>query len=405
MPSRVASSLVLLVGAASLLAGCKGGSQAVPEPTAVSVVTLHQQNVPIIATLPGRALASEEAEIRPRVDGIVKRLVFKQGSMIKAGDLLYQLDPAPYQAAYDSAKAALEKAKAGVPSAKAKLRRYEELAKSKGVSEQDVEDARAALAEAVADVSAAEADLAVAKINLDYTNVTAPIAGVIGKSSVTEGALVTADQTDALATVLHLDPIYVDLSVSSVKLLNYRRLLREGKASGDPLETSARLILEDGSTYEQPGKIAFADADISASTASFIIRAQFPNPDGLVLPGSFVRADVTMGANQRAYLVPQRAVSRDPKGDATALFVTAEGKVEVRKLQTLRAIGSSWVVDKGLSDGDRVIVEGLQKVHAGEAVTAEEVQLDSEGLVSPPQGKAQSQPEAALRLRGSYGGG
>lgn len=390
--SRILVLSLFILGLALTLAGCGGGEPAASKaeaaqraevkPQVVGVVTLHPQSVPMTVTLPGRTAASAVAEIRPQVAGIIERRVFEEGSEVNAGDLLYQIDPRSYQAAFDSAEADLARAEASVPSAEAKEKRFEELAKVKGVSAQDLEDAHAALAEAKAGVAAAKAEVETARINLDYTKVAAPIGGLIGKSSVTQGALVTASQASALATIRQLDPIYVDLTESSVNLLKVRRRMGSGGPPGGGVKAPVDLILEDGTTYAHPGTIEFTEANVDEATGSLTLRASFPNPDHLLLPGSFVRATVTLGADDGVFLLPQRAVSRNPKGEATAMFVSADGKVEMRALTTVRSYGNDWVVAAGVADGDRIVVDGLQKVRDGQSVEADEVRLDADGLVA-----------------------
>lgn len=384
----------ILAAAVAALSGCSDSSSAagsVPGPAAgkaeVGVVVLHPQSVTITAEPPGRTLATAIAEIRPQVDGLIEARVFVEGSEVKAGDLLYQIDPRSYQAAYDSAAATLQKVQAAVPSAEAKVNRYQKLVGANTITAQDLDDATSTLLQAKAEVAAAEAALETAKINLDFTRVTAPIDGLIGNSSVTKGALVTAKQTDALATIRQIDPINVDLTDSSTNLLHIRNRLASGSLTRTGKAPSIRLKLEDGSLYDQTGTLHSSEATVSETTGTFTMRASIPNPDHRLLPGMYVRAIVDLGTDEKAFLVPQRAVSRNAKGAATAMFVTGEGKVETRILSTQQSIGSSWLVDGGIEDGDRLIVDGIQKIRDGQEVTTVEVTIDADGVAQPAAGR------------------
>jgi len=385
-----ALQLAGLIGAL-LLAGCSeqsGSGQPAGGAVEVGVMTLRPQNVPITIELPGRTSAAKVAEIRPQVDGLIQKRVFTEGGEVKAGDLLYQIDPRPYQAAYDAAAAALEKAQAAVPSAQAKVDRYNQLVGVNTVTAQSLDDAKAALAQAKADVSAAEAALATAQINLDYTKVVAPISGLISTSSVTEGALVTANQTTALATIRQIDPINVDLTDSSTNLLRIRNLVDSGRLKRGDGPPAVQLKLNDTTIYDKTGQLRSAEATVNETTGTFSMRASFENPTRLLLPGMYVRAIVNLGSDEGAFLVPQRAVNRNAKGDATAMFVGKDGKVETRVLKTMQSVGSDWLVETGVSDGDRLIVDGLQKVGDGQAVTPLEVTLDAAGVAHPVDAKA-----------------
>lgn len=368
-----------LLAASLLLAGCgQDGAKGPPQMPApeVGVVVLHPQAVTITAELPGRTNAYLTAEVRPQVNGIVKQRMFKEGSEMQAGALLYQIDPASYQATYNNAEAALQKAEAAVPSAQAKADRYRGLSKEKAVSQQDLDDAIASLAQAKATVASSKADLETARINLAYTEIKAPIAGRIGKSSITVGALVTANQTDALATIRQIDPIYVDVTQSSLNFLKFRRALAEGRLANRGDSVPVRLILEDGRPYALPGKIGSAEVKVDESTGTFTLRAEFPNPDRLLLPGMYVRAAIEEGIASDSFLVPQRAVSRNTKGEATALFVGKDDKIEQRVLAIQRSIGVNWLVDVGVADGDRLVIEGSQKTRPGQPVKPVVVVLD-----------------------------
>lgn len=342
----------------------------------VGVLTLHAQAVTLTTELPGRTTAYLTAEVRPQVNGIVKQRSFVEGTEVAAGSVLYQIDPATYRASYDSAVAALQKAEAAVPNAQAKAERYKGLSNSKAISQQDFDDAVATLAQAKASVASAKADLETARINLAYTDIKAPIAGRIGKSSITVGALVTANQSDALATIRQIDPIYVDVTQSSLNFLKFRRAIAEGRLSSRGTTVPVRLILEDGRSYDLPGKLGFAEVKVDESTGTFTLRAEFPNPDRLLLPGMYVRAVLEEGIAANNFLLPQRAVTRNAKGEAIALFVGKDDKVEQRVLQVRRGVGSNWLVDVDIADGDRLVIEGSQKARAGQAVKPFAVTLD-----------------------------
>jgi membrane fusion protein (multidrug efflux system) len=373
---------MLLAGAAVLgiaLAGCNSEKAAAPPPqpqAQVSVVVLRSKPVAISAELPGRVAASLVAEVRPQVGGLVKSRLFREGSEVKAGDLLYEIDPATYQAALDSAVAALAKAEASVPNAQAKVDRYRDLIRQNAISKQDNDDAVAALAQAQADVASARANLDTARINLGFTRVTAPIGGRVDRSTLTPGALVTANQTTALTTIRQLDPINVDVIQSSTNLLKFRSAVAEGRLRLSGPNVAVKLKLDTGTEYAQTGKLEFAEANVDETTGTFTVRAEFPNPDRLLLPGMFVRAVIQEGVAENSFLVPQRAVGRNTKGEATAKFVGADGKVEERVLAASRNVGNNWLVEQGVKDGDRVIVEGAQLVRAGQTVTGNEVTID-----------------------------
>lgn len=373
---------LLLSGAALLglgLAGCNSEKAAAPPPqpqAQVSVVVLRPKPVAISAELPGRVAASLVAEVRPQVGGLIKSRLFREGSEVKAGDLLYEIDPATYQAALDSAVASLARAEASVPNAQAKVDRYRDLIRQNAISKQDNDDANAALAQAQADVASAKASVDTARINLAFTRVTAPISGRVDRSTLTPGALVTANQTTALTTIRQLHPINVDVIQSSTNLLKFRSAIAEGRLKLSGPNVAVKLKLDTGTEYAQSGKLEFAEANIDETTGTFTVRAEFPNPDRLLLPGMFVRAVIQEGIAENSFLVPQRAVGRNTKGEATAKFVGADGKVEERVLVTARSVGNNWLVDQGVKDGERVIVEGAQLVRAGQTVTGNEVTID-----------------------------
>ncbi|HEY8553929.1 MAG TPA: efflux RND transporter periplasmic adaptor subunit [Burkholderiales bacterium] len=365
----------LALAAAWLLASCSAEQPAPTAPTrpVVTVVTVQPESVPVTAELPGRTLPYLVAEVRPQVTGIIKKRLFTEGSEVKAGQVLYQIDPAPYQAAYDSAEANLARAKANLEAARIKAARYAELVAVEAVSKQENDDAQAALKQAAAEVDAAKAALEKARLDLEYTRVRAPIGGIIGRSAVTPGALVTANQPEALATIQQLDPIYVDLTQSSAELLRLRRDLKAGRLERVENGTvPVKLVLEDGSEHPAEGRLAFSEVSVDQTTGTVTLRAVFPNPGGELLPGMYVRARLTHGVNRDAILVPHAAVARNPRGQAQVLVVNGEGKVEARIVRADRALGDKWVVTDGLAAGDRVIVAGLQRVRPGDLVQAEE---------------------------------
>ncbi len=332
----------------------------------VTVATVHKQPLTLKTELPGRATAYAIAEVRPQVGGILKRRVFREGADVKAGEVLYEIDPALYQAAQSNAHAALAKAEANLATIKLKAERYAQLASSGVISKQDNDDVVASLGQAEADVTAARAAVKTADINLGYTRITAPISGRIGKSSVTAGALLTANQTTALATIQQLDPIYVDVTQSSADVLRLRRQLASGELKRTGKMIKVALKLDDGSTYGVMGTLQFSDITVDAGTSSVILRAEFPNPRHEILPGMYVRAVIEDGTQQDALLVPQQAVTRDPTGTATALVLNAESIVEQRMLTIDRSIDNQWLVRDGLKDGERVIMEGSQRVKPGD---------------------------------------
>jgi membrane fusion protein (multidrug efflux system) len=365
-------SLCPALVAVAALHGCGGHGAPPPRgPAEVGVVTLAAERLTVTEELPGRTSAYLVAEIRPQVSGLLQQRRFTEGADVKAGELLYQIDPAPYQAAVDQAAAALAVAEAGLPALRARAERLQGLVEIRAVGQQDADDAAAALAQAEANVLAARAALESARINLGYTPIRAPISGRIGKSNVTVGALVSAYQPVPLAVIQQLDPIYVDVTQASADLLRLRRHFEHTSfaVDEDRLRT-VRLLLEDGSPYPLEGTLAFRDVTVDPTTGSVTLRMVFPNPDHVLLPGMYVRAVVEEGSSEAAILAPQQGVSRDFKGRPFAWVVNAEGKVEQRTLEVDRAIGDRWLVTAGLAAGDRVIVDGLQKARPGDAVTA-----------------------------------
>ncbi|WP_079436533.1 efflux RND transporter periplasmic adaptor subunit [Zoogloea sp. LCSB751] len=373
MNRAVRSAGLLLALGSVILSGCgepkAAGEQHPMGPAEVGVVDIQPQKVALTTELAGRTAAYMVSEVRPQVGGIIQKRLFTEGGDVAAGQPLYQIDPATYQAAFESAKASLAKAEANLASTRSKASRYEELVTIKAVSQQDYDDAQAALKQGLADVAAAKAAVETARINLAYTKVAAPIAGRIGRSTVTPGALVTASQQTALATVQQLDPIYVDVTQSSAELLRLKRDLASGqlKKAGAG-QAAVKLVLEDGSAYPLPGKLQFSDITVDQSTGTITLRAVFPNPKGDLLPGMYVRTVLEEGVDEQAILVPQQGVSRDTKGNPTAMVVGADGKAEQRVLKTSRVLGDKWLVSDGLKAGDKLIVDGLQKIRPGAPV-------------------------------------
>jgi len=417
MPARRIENWIVLFTAA-LLTGvltmaCEREPQARPQmpPPETAVITVTPQNVALTTELPGRTSAFRTAEIRPQVSGLLQKRLFTEGADVEAGQVLYQIDPAPFQAALESAQANLSAVKKGAERAQASLEvstagvtrqkatlelarsnrdRLEDLVKDRAVSLSDVDQAttetavaeaslkaaeaqvesdRVAVAAAVADIEQAQAALKTAQINLDYTQITAPISGRIGRSSVTEGAIVTAYQPQALATIQQLDPMYVDVPQSTGELLRLKQRVEAGRLDRNGKgQQQVGLLLEDGTRYTMPGTLQFREVSVDPTTGSVMLRVVFPNPEGTLLPGMFVRAIVQEGINDQAILIPQQSVTRDPKGNPVALVVDEKNTVDQRMLSIDRAVGAQWLVTAGLSAGDRIIVEGVQKVRPGATV-------------------------------------
>lgn len=354
--------------------GCSQGQHDAPKkPQSVTVTTVRTAPFTRSTSLSGRTVAYLTSPVTPQVTGIVQRRLFEEGSEVKAGQLLYQIDPAPYQALVDADKAALAKAQAALLSAQPIAQRDEALAKMDAISQQTLDTARATLREDQAAVLAAQADLESARINLGYTRVTAPIAGTIGASTYTPGALVTANQTSPMATIYAYDPMYVDVTQSSAEVLQLRRALAAGSLQKDDKgRAKIQLTLEDGSAYAHPGSLQFAGVGVDQSTGTITLRAIVPNPEKLLLPGMYVHATVNEGLDQNAVQVPQQAVTHDPRGNATLLVVNAQDKVEQRTVTEEGTNGANWVVNSGLKDGERVILEGSQYVKPGDTVQAQQ---------------------------------
>lgn len=355
----------------------------------VTVVTLKPKAVTLTRELPGRTSAFLVAEVRPQVDGIVKQRLYTEGSVVKAGQPLYQLDDAAYRADHASAEAALARARATLGTARVNAKRSAELVAINAISRQEDENATAALKQAEADVAAAQAAVARSSVTLGYARITAPIGGRIGKSSVTQGALVTANQQSPLATVQQLDPIFVDLTQSSAELLALRQSLRKGGVES-AADLPVTILLEDGTRHAHDGKLEFVDVTVDPTTGSYLLRVVVPNPDHVLLPGMYVRAVVGRAVRQDALLVPQRGVARDPKGHTTAMLVNMEGKVEARAIEVSQAVGDQWLVEGGLVAGDRVIVAGLQKIRPGAPVVATEDGAAPAPAPPPAQSGAQN---------------
>lgn len=355
------TALVSAVALATLLSGCNKEEATAPAAQApqVGVVTLQPQAFTLTSELPGRTSAYRVAEVRPQVNGIILKRLFKEGSEVKAGQQLYQIDPAVYEASLANAQANLQ-------ATRSLADRYKQLIDEQAVSRQEYDDANAKRLQA-------DASLKSAQIDLRYTKVMAPISGRIGRSSVTEGALVSNGQTNAMATIQQLDPIYVDVTQSSAELLKLRRDLEGGhlQKAGENA-AKVQLILEDGSTFGQEGRLEFSEVSVDETTGSVTLRAVFPNPDHTLLPGMFVHARLQAGVNANAILAPQQGVTRDLKGTPTAMVVNQENKVELRQLKASRTLGSDWLIEEGLNPGDRLITEGLQYVRPGVEVKVSE---------------------------------
>ncbi len=376
-------SLALAASAALVLAACGKGPDGPPPPPEVSVVTLKAQSVEITDQLPGRTTAFRVAEVRPQVTGIVQKRLFAEGAEVKSGEQLFQIDSGSYRAALSSAEAALKRAEAQAVTAKLLAERYEPLIAANAVSKQENDEAVASKARAEADVASARAAVDAARINVVYTQVLSPINGRIGRTLVTEGALVTSGQQAPLATVQQLDPIYVDISQSSTEILRLRRQMDNGELVKDGNnQAEVSLTLEDGSVYPEHGRLKVSEASVDPTTGSVLLRAVFPNPHRELLPGMFVRARLAQGTRSAALLVPQRGVSRNPKGEATVLIVDNDEKVAERVVTADRSINGQWLITAGLSPGDRVIVDGLQKAKPGSPVKAVPA---ADELVSNPQ--------------------
>jgi membrane fusion protein, multidrug efflux system len=356
------------------LAGCaKGGQQPQRGPVEVGVVTLASAPVTVSNELTGRTTATTSSDVRPQVDGVIRARLFKEGSVVHAGQPLYEIDPRLYKASLDTARAQLENAQATLYTAQAKADRYKTLSDNQAVSRQNIDDTIAAAREARASVHQYQAAVETARVNLEYTRVLAPITGRISRSAVTPGALVTASQTTALASIQQLDPIYVDITQSASDLLRLRQALAKGSVL--PSSAAVHLKLEDGTDYPETGSIEFSEVTVDQEAGTVTLRARFPNPQGLLMPGMFVRVEAPQGVVPNGILVPQQGISRDAKGDASALVVDAQNKVAQRSVTAGQAVGNRWLITKGLAAGDRLIVEGTDKATVGATVKPVAVKL------------------------------
>ncbi|CAM3779646.1 efflux RND transporter periplasmic adaptor subunit [Vibrio aerogenes] len=371
---------ILAVSLAVAMTGCqpdatKSAQNHAPQAVAVDAVTIQSRPLELTTRLPGRTSAYRIAEVRPQVAGIIVKRLFVEGSLVKQGDVLYQIDPSTYEAALDSANADLASAEATLEKAKLQAQRYQNLIQKRAISEQDYEDSQANYRAGIASVMAAKANVKSAQINLDYTKIKAPISGRIGKSSVTEGALVTTNQTAYLAKIQQLNPLYVDLSQSGNELLKLRQ---KHTQKGEQKLNGIHLSLDDGTQISQEATLQFTDVTVDEKTGTVSLRALLPNPDRMLLPGLYVRADVPVEQRSSAILVPQAAVSRDVRGNAHVMVVSQDNKAENREIVANRVVGTSWLVESGLKAGDKVIVSGLQKIQAGSAVTVNLTEMTQE---------------------------
>lgn len=371
-----------------LLTACSNGGQSEAQAAnpqslpkmAVEIVQLAAQPIELQTELPARTTATRMAEVRPQVAGIIEKRLFTEGASVKAGEQLYQIEAASYQAEVNNAQASLQRARADLKVTERREQRYKGLLDDNAVSQQEYDEALAAFERAEAEIAVRQAALDSALINLRYTKVDAPIDGQIGISHVTEGALVSAGQQNPLATIHQLDPIYVDISQASKEILRLRRQLMSGRVNGDAAP-KVRLKLEDGSEYQHIGALQFSEVNVNENTGSIVMRASFPNPDGLLLPGMYARAAVDEGRINDAILVPQKAVMFDREGRATVMLVNGDNKVEQRQITVQRDIGNDWLTSDGLQAGDKVIVEGLQKIAEGD-----EVDIDSDNSQTQGEG-------------------
>ncbi|MGF1736626.1 efflux RND transporter periplasmic adaptor subunit [Photobacterium satsumensis] len=367
-PFSLAFALLSLV----FVQGCEDKQAAPPQGPQYDIgyVTVTTQSVELRDEMPGRTIASYEAEVRPQVGGIILKQLFEEGTMVQKGQPLYQIDPAPFQLSLDQARSDLSKASANLATAKNRADRYRRLVREKAVSRQDYDDAVATYQEEQSNVASAKAGVENAKINLNYTKVNAPIDGRAGRSSVTAGALVTANQSAPLVTVQTYNPMHVDLTASSTELLRFRRELAQGAFKRTETELGdIQLSLEDGTIYDKLGTILFSDINIDETTGSFVLRVSFPNPQQILLPGMFVRASLPRGIVDNAILIPAKALTRTPKGDAQVSVIGQDSKVEVRTVETERLINNQWLITQGLNVGEKVIVDGLQFVRSGAPVS------------------------------------
>lgn len=397
--SRSIKLLIASLLSAGLLSSCgdgaqqgQGGQGQERPPSPVSVLPMASGEFEITTVLPGRASAFQVAEIRPRVSGIIREVTFKDGSTVKAGDSLYKIEDDTYRAEVARTEALLARAEAGVPNAKTNLARYERLVNS-GATQIEFENAKLTLKQAEADVAQAKAALETAKINLDLTNVRAPFDGTTSATKFSIGNVVTANQPAALTTLRNLNPVYIDMIESNANLLRLRNAMTAGNVNGE-VSGEIKVLLDDGTEYGQKGKISMSDMAVSETTGTFAIRAVLDNPDSLILPGTYVRALLNVG-KEKGFLIPQRAASRNPNGDLTAKFVSAEGRVETRVFSSADLSGNGWLVTEGVHDGDKLIIDGFQWIIEGMPVAPVEATINEKGLVVPkpqPADAAQVKP-------------
>lgn len=359
--------LLLACASTATLSGCGNDQPAAPPPPAVGVVTLKQDSVSLVNELPGRVSAAETAEVRPQINGVIRRRLFAEGGFVRAGQLLYEIEDAPYRAALGQAQGGLARAQASISATALQAARYRDLVGINAVSRQEADNAAASASQARADVAVQRAAVQAAQVNQNFTRIRAPISGRIGRSLATPGALVQAGQADPLALIQKTDMVYVDVTQSAAQIIDFKQALRSGGVS-EADGARVQLILPNGSIYPIEGRLQFSEVTVDPSSGAVTLRATFANPDGLLLPGMYVRAKLVEGRRANAILAPQQGVSRDPRGRATALVVNAQNKVELRQIETDRTVGDKWIVTKGLKAGDRLIVEGLLNLRPGTAV-------------------------------------
>ena len=387
--------MVALVGLCAGLAGPLTAQQGEMPPTPVSVLTVETEELPVINELPGRISATRLSDVRPRVSGIIEERVFEQGSLVKEGDVLYRIDPKPFAVRVRSAEASLARAQATLSSAEVELRRQKELSERKVSAAVELERAETTVLQAEADVAIAEATLAEAQLNLDYTEVRAPISGVIGRALVTEGALVSENSTQHLAVIQQLDPVYADVTQSSSELFRLRAALEAGQLSATaPGEATAQLIFDDGTPYEHRGKLLFSEATVDETTGQVTLRGEFANPDNMLLPGLYVRVRIEQAIDRNAIAIPQTAVLRDARGNAQVYVLKEDNKVDLRPVEMGATLGSRWLVRSGLKAGDTVVIEGAQKLYPGATVAPEQVKAEDLAAADAPADDADAAPDA-----------
>ena len=405
-------TLAAVVVSAAFLASCQKEEQQAqgqPErpPSEVAVITTKSEELPITNELPGRIAATRTAEVRPRVSGIIVERVFEQGTVVNAGDVLYRIDPAPFQVQVDSAEATLARAKAVQSQARITAERQEQLRRSNVATQQTFDDAVAQLAAADADVASAQAGVASARLNLQYANVTAPITGRIGRALITEGALVTQNGTENLATIQQLDPVYADFTQTATDLIRLRKALQDGQLMTNANEAAAQLVLDDGTPYPEKGRLLFSEAAVDETTGQITLRGEFANPNGDLLPGMYVRGLIQQGIERNAIAVPQQAIQRDTAGKALVYVVNGDSKVDIRPVTTSRVVGDRWVISSGLKTDEKVIVEGFQKVGPGAPVKPVDWNPASAkpGDAAPPKPDGQAAPPAGAKPEGEPANG